>query len=181
MIAVNKLRSCGYKRIGFFLSELVHERSEGNFLGGFLVEQKRLAADDRIPVFMTPGEPADRERKRFTRWFRAHRPDVILADFAEWAVGFLQAIDLRVPDNIPLAILAALPGRSRYAGVDQNDVKVGRLAVDTVVGMLYRNETGVPVTPTRILVEGQWQSGESLPEGSDFTSVSGKHVVSILR
>jgi DNA-binding LacI/PurR family transcriptional regulator len=163
MIAMRKLRAYGFKKIGFLLSEVVNERSEGNFLGGFLVEQRKLPAKDRIPVFTTQHDSFEKEKKKFEHWFHTHQPDVLLVDFWEWTVAFLQLMNLRVPDDIPLATLGAVPQQRRFAGVDQNDHKVGMLGVDTVVGMLYRNETGVPVTPTRILVEGQWQDGESVP------------------
>lgn len=169
MIAVRQLRSRGFKKIGFVLSEMVNERSEGNFLGGFLAEQNKMADKERIPVFFSKGETSD--KKKFRRWFETYRPDALVADFFEWTVIYLQEFGLRVPEDVPLAILCAVPHLRRYAGVDQNDRKIGQLAVDTLVGMLYRNETGVPEIPTRILVEGQWQDGESVPIRHEFTSV----------
>ena len=162
MIAVRQLRSRGFKKIGFILSEMVNERSEGNFLGGFLAEQNKMANKERIPVFLAKGLSVP-DGKRFRRWFETYRPDALVADFFEWTVGYLQELGLRVPEDIPLAILCAVPHLRRFAGVDQNDRKIGQLGVDTVVGMLYRNETGIPEIPTRILVEGQWQDGESVP------------------
>ncbi len=170
MIALRQLRAFGYKRIGLVLSEALNERSQGNFLGGFLAEQNKINTRERIPVFLSRG-PWDNEQKKFNQWFKTHRPEVIIADFFEWTVGYLQELGLHVPEDIPLAVLAAMPHLHKFAGMDQNDRRVGQLAVDTVVGMLYRNETGIPATPTRILVEGQWQSGESIPL-SKFTSVS---------
>jgi DNA-binding LacI/PurR family transcriptional regulator len=117
---------------------------------------------ERLPALFVNGL-SSAESKRFHQWFDVHRPEVIIADFHEWAVHFLRERGLRVPYDIPLAITGVVPQSTLYAGVDQNDRKIGRLGVDTVVGMIYRNETGVPHTPTRILVEGQWQNGESVP------------------
>ncbi len=161
-IAARHLRGMGYKRIGFMLSEGLNRSSDGNFLGGFLSEQMKYPVKERLPAFIVAGMDAG-ESKRFHQWFDVHRPEVIIADFFEWAVHFLRERNLRVPYDIPLAITGVVPDSTRFAGVDQNDRKIGRLGVDTVVGMIYRNETGVPHTATRILVEGQWQNGESVP------------------
>ena len=162
ILAVRRLRSGGFKRIGFVLSDRLNQASEGNFLGGFLVEQNKSPAKDRIPPFIAAGLN-DKEKVRFRHWYETHRPDILLADFWEWTMAFLEEMDLKVPADVPLAILAAVPQSRRFAGINQNAFKIGQQGVDTVVGMLYRNETGVPVTPTRILVEGQWQDGESVP------------------
>ena len=161
-LAVGRLRAGGFKRIGFIISENLNEGSEGNFLGGFLAEQIKFRPKDRIPVFLAQG-PDETEKIRFQKWFEAHQPDVLIADFWEWTVPFLKAMGLRVPEDMPLAILGAVPKIRLFAGIDQNSRKIGQLGVDTVVGMIYRNETGIPETPTRILVEGQWQDGESVP------------------
>ena len=162
ILAVRHLRASGFKRIGFVLSDQLNQASEGNFLGGFLAEQSKSPVKDRIPPFIATGL-AEKERQRFRHWFESHHPDVLLADFWEWSVVYLEDMGLRVPEDMPLAILSASPKSQRFAGIDQNAFKIGEQGVDTVVGMIYRNETGVPETPTRILVEGRWQDGESIP------------------
>ena len=48
------------------------------------------------------------------------------------------------------------------SGIDENVRAVGAMAVDTVVGMIHRNETGIPATPWRILAEGTWFQGETV-------------------
>jgi hypothetical protein len=45
------------------------------------------------------------------------------------------------------------------AGINENDALVGAAAVDTLVGMLARNEFGVPRHPQRVPIEGFWQQG----------------------
>jgi DNA-binding LacI/PurR family transcriptional regulator len=162
ILAVRRLRAGGFKRIGFVLSDRLNHASEGNFLGGFLAEQNKTPTRDRIAPFLSQGLN-DKEKARFRQWFESHRPDVLLADFWEWTVGYLEDMGLSVPEGVPLAVLSANPNSRRFAGIDQNAFKIGQQAVDTVVGMIYRNETGVPETPTRILVEGRWQEGESVP------------------
>ena len=50
----------------------------------------------------------------------------------------------------------------QFAGIDQNDELIGRTAVDFVVGMIHRNERGIPQAPLRILVEGKWVDGKTI-------------------
>jgi DNA-binding LacI/PurR family transcriptional regulator len=161
MNAARHLRALGYKRIGFIISAALNKSSEGNFLGGFLAEQMSYATKERIPAFIAT--ELQKDKSRFEQWYKIHRPDALIADFFEWTMVFLKGLNLRIPEDMPLAILSVVPDSTRFAGIDQNDQKIGRLGVDTVVGMIYRNETGTPETPTRILVEGQWRDGESVP------------------
>jgi hypothetical protein len=43
--------------------------------------------------------------------------------------------------------------------VDENGLLTGATAVDMLVGMLSRQETGVPKHPHRVLIDGFWQPG----------------------
>ena len=40
-----------------------------------------------------------------------------------------------------------------------------------VIDMLHRGETGIPETPVRMLVEGKWYAGQTLPD-RNATSVT---------
>ena len=40
---------------------------------------------------------------------------------------------------------------------------IGRTAVETLLKQMNVNERGEPRYPSRILVEGRWQDGKSLP------------------
>ncbi|MEJ0000486.1 MAG: hypothetical protein WDO13_15810 [Verrucomicrobiota bacterium] len=153
------------------ITEALNRGSEGNFLGGFLSEQHRLPVKSRIPVFISGQNSAEKETVAFRHWLEVHRPDAIIADVHELAEGLLRDMGLRVPEDVPLAILSAVPQSRRFAGIDQNDFMIGQMAIDTVVGMIYRNETGLPQTATRILVEGQWQDA-SPSRFLRFTSVN---------
>jgi LacI family transcriptional regulator len=49
------------------------------------------------------------------------------------------------------------------AGVYYEPAKIGMLAVEMLVGLLHRNETGIPDDQHEILLSGVWQEGRTLP------------------
>ena len=49
------------------------------------------------------------------------------------------------------------------AGIDQHSEAIGRIAVETLVSQINLNERGEPADPYRVLVEGRWRDGKSLP------------------
>ena len=51
-------------------------------------------------------------------------------------------------------------------GFTRNGPTVGAVAVDFLVGMIQRNDPGIPGLPHSILVEGTWQDGATLNDHS---------------
>lgn len=49
------------------------------------------------------------------------------------------------------------------SGADQNSHEIGRVAVSTVASLILENERGIPTYLRRILVEGRWVQGASMP------------------
>jgi DNA-binding LacI/PurR family transcriptional regulator len=159
-LAVEKLWSQGYRRIGHVIGYDMNERTEWAHVGGYLTAPEIFSNGIKLPPFILTG--AKSQRRRLLPWLRRYRPEVILTENHFIKVD-LEKLGFRVPRDIALATLVADPRSREFAGIDQNGFEIGRLAVETVVGMLYRNETGVPAIPYRILVEGRWQPGRSVP------------------
>jgi hypothetical protein len=53
-------------------------------------------------------------------------------------------------------------GDRGIAGIDQDYAHVGGNAVDLLIGMLQRNERGLPEKPSVVLSDGTWINGRSL-------------------
>ena len=49
------------------------------------------------------------------------------------------------------------------AGSDQNSQAISRVAVSTLASLILENERGLPRHQRRILVEGRWVDGSSMP------------------
>jgi LacI family transcriptional regulator len=67
-----------------------------------------------------------------------------------------------VPRDLAAATTSMLDGNFD-AGVDQNSHEIGQVAMRTLAGLIHQNERGIPRYCRRILVEGRWVDGASLP------------------
>lgn len=74
----------------------------------------------------------------------------------------LGAAGYRVPEDVGLAS-TSLADCNCDCGVDQNSVEIGAVAMRTLAGLVHQNERGIPKHCRRILVEGRWIDGPSLP------------------
>jgi LacI family transcriptional regulator len=167
---VGHLHGLGYERIGFAMPAANDERVDHNYLSGYWIAQQGLP----------PGTPRPRpllaenfDAPTFRKWFRQQSPDaiVVAASYAHTVIGWLSADGLRVPDDIGIAVASTPFGDATISGIDENVRMVGAMAVDTVVGMIHRNETGVPANPWRILAEGTWFQGRTVCERSRVAHV----------
>jgi len=52
---------------------------------------------------------------------------------------------------------------ARFPGVLVNRLEVGAACVDLLVGMLYRNEKGIPKKAHELMVETSWHPGAGFP------------------
>ena len=98
----------------------------------------------------------------FLGWFRAQRPDIVLAGGD--------------PDSILrwLKRRRARAGRRRrgvdqshtrdgsIAGIDQHSEEIGAAVVDHLIGRLHRNELGAPHRAMRLHVMGELLAGATL-------------------
>lgn len=165
-LAVRKLRSLGYRRIGCIIDEALNIRTDSNFLAGFLVEQDRFASDDRIPIFRMLNGPVPLSECR--KWYDLHRPDAIfdLSNSADYSQRLLQSYS-HIKFGIATVHRELLP---ELAGIRQNSRLIGQVAVDEVVAMILSNKRGIPEIPKRILIEGSWEDGPSAPRITGDTS-----------
>lgn len=172
-LAAQTLWTYGYRRIGCLISHGVNERAEGAFLGGYQSAPAIFSNPEMPPPFLT-GILGTREGRIFRQWLRRYRPDAIVTESHNQLKTQIAELGYRMPEDIAIATLTAAPSSPEFAGIDQNSYKIGQLAVETVVSMLYRNETGLPEIPYRLLVEGKWQDGPSAPDRRVEKKVSAK-------
>jgi LacI family transcriptional regulator len=157
MQAVQEIMALGYQRPGFAISEDVDRVVDCRFSAGFGVGQKDLPAQQRLPVFhfTKDGE------KRFREWFEKHHPDVVICIHPE-VKTWLEAMKMRIPQNVGVVHLDRTAELQGWAGMDQNSTVVGAAAVDMVVGQLHRNEVGTPQFPKCVMIQSTWVPGETV-------------------
>lgn len=158
---VGQLHALGYRRIGIAMPAANDERVDHSYVAGYWAAQYTFrGATARLRPLLADSF----DRASFRRWLRSQQPDAVIvaARDAAAVIAWLAADGLRVPRDIGVAV-AATPFRDKtISGIDENVPMVGAMAVDTLVGMIHRNETGVPVTPWRILAEGKWFPGKTV-------------------
>jgi LacI family transcriptional regulator len=75
---------------------------------------------------------------------------------------WLHNLGKRVPQDVGLVELEDHPHLG-CSGVYYDPAKIGALAVEMLVGLMHRNETGIPVDQHEVLLTGEWREGETLP------------------
>jgi len=158
--AMQRCLERGYRRVGFVFSEANDSPRVGErWLGAYLLQQQAFPAKERLaPCPQIPaGEAA------FARWFQRARPDALIATHARPVINWLKRLGAEVPRDVGIVDLEDHP-QLNCAGVRYDPAIIGALAVEMLVGLLHRNETGVPATNQHeVLLTGEWRDGRTLP------------------
>lgn len=149
----------GYRRVGFVFSEANDSPRVGDrWLAAYLLQQQRYPVKDRLTL--CPGEPTD--SPTFRDWFRRERPDALLVTHAPPVLDWLAAMGREVPRDAGLIELQDNPATG-CSGLYYDPGRIGALAVEMLVGLMNRNETGVPDFPHEVMLGGEWREGRTLP------------------
>ncbi|AHF91460.1 LacI family transcriptional regulator [Opitutaceae bacterium TAV5] len=178
--AMRRLHRLGYRRVGFVTWPALEQRTDCNFRSGFVCECEQLGLSPLIcsvpegPMWKR-NDAVDTYRKsaaQIRRWMREHRPDAMLLPdpYCARVLGFEPAASAAGAKPASsrnrkpvIAVLATYPQDPWFAGIDQDAERIGAAAVNHLISMIQRNERGRPERPLRILVEGAWRDGASVP------------------
>ena len=154
-LCLGQMRARGYRRIGLVLPREIYERSRGHVLGAYLAEQQLLPRAEQVQPLFVP--IADITQASVGRWLRGQKVDgVILSAMPVEVMEFIRKLKYRVPDELGVAVISRFGKTEDIAGIDERMRLLGEGAVDTVVGMISRNERGLPTHPHYTLIEGSW-------------------------
>lgn len=101
--------------------------------------------------------------QKFKQWLDKYKPDAILT-VEKRVVEALKQLGLRIPQDIAVAATTVVDIPEIDTGIDQNSEEIGRVAVETLISQINANDRGKPAVPRRILIEGSWVDGKSLPD-----------------
>lgn len=156
--AMNRCIAAGDKRVGFVFSEPDDSPNTGDrYLAAYLRHQLRFRPENRIPHCDYRPEPEF--AAHFMRWMEAHKPDVVLATHAEPIMRLYADAGKVFPRKVKLVALVNDKLHQGFAGIHHDPAELGALAVDMVVGMMHRGETGIPTEAHYVLVPGRWVDG----------------------
>jgi len=152
-LTLNTLRQRGYKHIGVALGKRVSKIVAKNWIAAVLLFQYNFG---RSAATCLVYEESDREE--LAQWMKTGKPDAMVVSDV-YLIEWLKEIGIRIPEDMGVVPLERYPG---YAGLDQKPAMVGAAAIDLVIGMIQRNETGLPTDPKVVMVEGSWVEGPSI-------------------
>jgi LacI family transcriptional regulator len=147
----------GHRRIGLAMRSDTDIRVDHTWRSGYLLYGDMFPDIDFVPMLLT----LKWNKQTFHNWFLEMRPEVVVTDdmqVQEW----LTDLNYRIPGDVGLTLLDCTRARCACAGIDQQHEIVGAMAVDLVVEQLQKNETGVPLHPKFITIEGSWIDGITL-------------------
>ncbi len=157
MLALKNLRKLGYRRIGIATFHDVEKVHGHEIESAYMYYASRKLLPSTIPPFHADNSPTE----DFWEWFGEYQPDAILSSHPGLIENF-QTRQIRVPEDVGLAILGVIPELGDVAGIDINARAADRALVDIVVAQINTGERGVPAIPHAITFEGFWQSGATL-------------------
>lgn len=168
-LAVEEALRLGYSRPALVINQDVDDLLNCRFSGAFLAAQNKLSAKQKVPPFYyrSPLDlPASNmasveNKKRFNEWLKRHQPDVILCMHTE-IKGWVESSRPGDPSQVGLIHLDWSEQLQGWAGVNQNSRLVGAAGVDLLVGLLHRNELGIPSFPKSLMVESSWVAGDTV-------------------
>jgi len=153
-LAFRKLEENGCRRIGYCISRQMIPRADSNWVAGYLLSQRKLAAASRVPMFVTDYTPAG--RARFRKWLERWKPDAVIGGLTE--KEWLSSSPLR--KKPVFCFRFRRPDTSDYA-IDENDSVIGETLCDLVIEQIIHNKRGIPTYPRLIQIGGSWY--EPLP------------------
>ncbi len=160
-LAYERTKELGYTRIGYVSDAVFEKNTRGHFREGYLNAQEERATRRGHLDTLLLGEDPRRQSKELQAWFKKQKPDAIVTTFPGLH-GLLDELGIRVPEDVAVATTSVLDGNFD-SGADQNSDEIGRVAVSTVASLILENERGIPTYQRRILVEGRWVAGTSMP------------------
>jgi LacI family transcriptional regulator len=157
--ALRQVRKMGYSRVGLAMPASLDKRVDNQWVGSFLVEQRQFASAEIVPLFVIDDKSWN--EATFLEWFGKHEPDVIISQQPR-IIDWLRKLGRNVPDDVGFVHMNCPDASGEFAGIYQNGPLIGRAAVEFLIGMLHRNERGIPAVPHTVLVEGSWVAGRTL-------------------
>lgn len=160
-LAIQKLKSKGYKRYGFVADNASETLMQNRRLGAYILSQMSLRKEEKIPVFfqMAEGETFALQLKR---WMDKYQPDVVLSTHTD-TLKALEELGYRVPGNLGFVCLNLDEPSEEIAGVNPNWYNVGAIAAKQVMELLISNNLGAPAQPKVTLIQPSWVDGNTLP------------------
>jgi LacI family transcriptional regulator len=159
-LATSQCFQRGFRRVGLAFDRADDfGRMNDMWVGGFLSEQVKWPRGVyRVPPLLSHAS----DRTEFMAWFKRHQPDVVIASQADPVRNWLEAAKVRVPEEVGLVDLRCYDPANGNTGVHCDFPQTGAAGVEMLIGLMHRQERGVPARPHEVLLQGSWVEGTTL-------------------
>ncbi len=157
LATLQRLRALGYQRPGLQLQRHHDERLHYRWGAAFRAFQETTPGIAAVPPLIVDAF-AEGE---FAKWFRRHKPDVVLSHHTD-TVGWMEAAGARLPATHGFVALNLHMRTRPCAGLDLQPRLIGARAVELLIAQLQRNETGIPDWPSTTMIPAKWVDGPTL-------------------
>jgi DNA-binding LacI/PurR family transcriptional regulator len=148
----------GYRRPGLAVRMETIERLEYRWEAAYLLAQK-ASGEPGPPAPLLVGEwDAD----TVLRWLDREKPDVVIGPVIGKLEKIIRASGRRIPEDIGMIGLVVQEESDWLSGILQDGEIIGAVALDLLIGLIERNETGVPAHPITHTMPGRWNPGQTL-------------------
>ena len=157
IIACEAIFALGYRRPALMISEHVEQQSALAITASFTRCQQKIFGAIAIPL------PTDMDDTNDSiAWVKKHRPDIVIGNTHQLCDD-LVAAGFKVPSDIAYAHLHLGPDTPGWAGINPGQAELGAAAVEAVLALLHRKETGLPPRAKEISLLGTWIDGWTAP------------------
>lgn len=158
----NKLLEFGFQRIGFSCPAFLDNRTNNQWLAGYLSAQRSLPKDRQLKPFIENGPVPN--QSAFIDWVASHKPDVIITGTGKLYYDLLIENGYTVPGDTNVVCLHADSIEMDLAGISQNGNKVGIASVDHLIGVIHRFKVGLETHPKVVTVTGKWIGSQNFKQ-----------------
>lgn len=158
LLAMRECWRCGYRRPGFVMDGPLCQRLEHRWEAAFEIERAKLGFNRDVPSLLYKMWDPD----EVARWVKREKPDVMICLLLEEQLEQLAERGVRVPEDLGVVSLSVHRADSRLTGILQNVRLIGTVAVDKLIDLVERNQSGVPADPVTLTIEGKWNPGRTL-------------------
>lgn len=155
LLAVQKCRELGYRRIGLVISRQLSDRLESRWLAGSRLAEDGIPKRDRVKRLM-PEKTSDIVGT-LPGWYAKEKPDVIIMSELN-PRGHYQ-----IPAKVGLVSLSLEEPIGFLTGIFQDNRRMGAIAIEHLVARLERCEFGPDDRGRLHLLAGQWVAGKTAP------------------
>ena len=157
--ALQHVERLGYRRAGLVLQAQQDQRLQNRWEGGYEAYGHASRGLELAPLLIAP----ELTEAIFRRWFRAHRPDVVLGHNTVY-LDWMRRLHARVPETHGFLALNVTMCDRPCAAIDQQPALLGARGAELVIGQILRGEAGLPELPCNTSVPARIVGGPTLRE-----------------